>query len=164
MIPANKRNRRRRKPNTDGMRSGFESKVAKALNELGVPFEYESERIKYTQPATTKNYIPDFIIKDSFIIEAKGRLTAQDRKKMILVIRQNPDKDIRILFQRDNYLRKGSKTRYTDWCAKHGIKCAVSSTGTVPYDWIGGLSPPARRTEVAKPKPPTKRTKRRTTP
>lgn len=160
MIPTTRRNRRRRKPNTDGMRSGYESKVAKALNELGVPFEYESEKIKYTQPATTKNYIPDFIIKDSFIIEAKGIFSPRDRAKMILVIRQNPDKDIRILFQRDNYLRKGSKTRYTDWCAKHGIKCAVSSTGTVPYDWISLLSPPARRVEP-KPKPPAKKTKRR---
>lgn len=118
------------------MRSGFEAKVAKSLQDLGIPFGYETEKIKYTQPATVKNYLPDFIVKGSFIIEGKGRFTASDRKKMILVIRQNPDRDIRILFQRDNYLRKGSKTRYTDWCAKHGIKCAVSASGVIPYEWV----------------------------
>lgn len=55
---------------------------------------------------------------------------------MGLVINQHPDKDIRMLFMRDNYIYKGSKTKYSDWCKAHGIKYHVSAHGTVPEEWF----------------------------
>jgi hypothetical protein len=117
-------------------RSGYEKKVAKHLEDLGVPFEFESEKIPYTQPATDKKYLPDFKLANGIYIEAKGIWDISSRKKMVWVIEQNPDKDIRMLFQRNNYLRKGSKTTYGAWCDKKGIKWAVSSSGAVPESWI----------------------------
>lgn len=55
---------------------------------------------------------------------------------MALVIEQNPDKDIRFLFMRDNKIQKTSKMRYSDWCEKRGIKCYVSEDGHVPEEWL----------------------------
>lgn len=55
---------------------------------------------------------------------------------MSLVIEQNPDLDIRLLFMLNNTLTKQSKTTYTDWCEKRSIKCAVSREGEVPAAWL----------------------------
>ena len=84
-----------------------------------------------------KQYIPDFSItfKDGRIlyIEAKGWLRSEDRTKMIAVKKANPDLDIRLLFQNDNKLNKNSKSRYSDWAAKHGFPFAFKH---VPIDWL----------------------------
>jgi hypothetical protein len=71
-------------------------------------------------------------------VESKGNFTAADRKKMKLVVEQNPGLDIRMLFQRDNKLQRNSKTKYSDWCRKNGIDFAVSPTGHVPEGWLNG--------------------------
>lgn len=114
-------------------RSKFESEVAKELDAKEMPFEYESQIVTYVEPATTKKYIPDFILNNGIVVEAKGRWTVHDRKKIVLVIEQNPKLDLRMLFQRDHFLNKGSKTRYSTWCEKRGIKYAV---GEVPEEWL----------------------------
>lgn len=54
---------------------------------------------------------------------------------MALVIEQNPDKDIRLLFMRDNFISKTSQTRYSTWCQKRGIKYHVSLNGSIPEEW-----------------------------
>lgn len=99
-------------------------------------FQYEPIKLKYTIPETDRTYCPDFVLANGIIVEAKGQFDREMRKKMELVIAQNPDKDIRILFMRDNYINRGSKTRYTDWCKKRNIKCAVSYKGEVPDEWL----------------------------
>lgn len=114
-------------------RSKFESEVARELVEKKMPFEYESQIVTYIEPATTKKYIPDFILSNGIVIEAKGRWTVHDRKKIVLVIEQNPKLDLRMLFQRDHFLNKGSKTRYSTWCEKRGIKYAI---GDIPEEWL----------------------------
>lgn len=106
-------------------RSGFEEGIASVLTLLKINFKYEPEdgKIKYTKPATKHTYTPDFILPNGIIVEAKGYLDLADRKKMLLVIKQHPDKDIRMLFQRPHTpINKGSKTTYADWCVKSGIK------------------------------------------
>lgn len=113
-------------------RSKFESEVAKKLDKDGVDFEFESQVVVYVEPATTKKYIPDFILGNGIIVEAKGRWTVHDRKKIVLVKEQNPKLDLRMLFQRDQFLNKGSKTRYSTWCEKRGIPYAV---GEIPKEW-----------------------------
>lgn len=111
-------------------RSKFEERIAAKFKELGIVAEYECERLKYTVPETKKNYIPDWKIKE-IRIEGKGRLTATDRKKMILVKEQNPDIRIIIIFQNsDVKLRKGSPTSYGAWASKAGFEW---------YDWRRGL-------------------------
>lgn len=114
-------------------RSGFEAQVAEKLEEEGIKFDYEKNIITYVEPAVTRKYIPDFELPNGIIIESKGRWTLHDRKKMILVMEQNPKLDIRMLFQRDQYLNKGSKTKYSDWCQKRGIPYAV---GELPEEWL----------------------------
>lgn len=120
---------------TDNFRSGYEKKVAKNLKDRNVPFEFEKEKIKYTVPASDHNYICDFKVGNIYV-EAKGHFDRLARAKMIHVIEQNPDKDIRLLFQRNNKVRKNAKTTYVDWCTKRGIKCAVSEHGVIPEEWL----------------------------
>lgn len=138
------------KPSHSPYRSGYEKKVAKHLEDLGVPFEFEAEKIPYTQPATDKKYLPDFKLTNGIYIEAKGIWDAPSRKKMVWVIEQNQDKDIRMLFQRNNYIRKGSKTTYGAWCDKRGIKWAVSSSGAVPESWVNEKPKVSSNTEKPK--------------
>ena len=129
-------------PKRERYRSGFEVKVKKSLESRGVEFKYESERFPYIVPESKHNYTPDFEVRTEIgtviWIESKGNFTASDRKKMKLVVEQNPDRDIRLLFMRNNKIQRNSKTTYGSWCDKHGIKWAVSSTGNVPESWIKG--------------------------
>jgi hypothetical protein len=117
-------------------RSGFEETVINDLEANDVGFRYEPEYLVYVEPATTRKYLPDLWLDNGVIVEVKGRWTLHDRKKMVLVIEQNPKLDIRMLFQRDHKINKGSKTKYTDWCKKRGIKCAVGTA--VPKSWLKG--------------------------
>lgn len=116
---------------TNGYRSGLEAEVAKQLETQGVQFEYETKRIPYLSQS---KYIPDFILPNGIIIEAKGRLTQEDRSKMRKVKEQHPDLDIRFVFTRSNArLSKTSKTTYAEWCAKYGFPFADK---VVPLEWI----------------------------
>lgn len=103
-------------------RSGLESTIIKLMDSNSIQYKYEprEELCKY-EVRETRSYLPDIVIGDK-IFELKGRFTLFDRKKMKLVVEQNPDKDITMVFQRDNPIRKGSKTKYSDWCNKNNIK------------------------------------------
>jgi hypothetical protein len=116
---------------TNGYRSGLEAEVAKQLEVQGVTFEYETKRIPYLSQS---KYIPDFILPNGIIIEAKGRLTQEDRSKMRKVKEQHPDLDIRFIFTRSSArLSKTSKTTYAEWCHKYGFPFADK---VVPLEWI----------------------------
>lgn len=92
--------------------------------------------VHYSVPASNHKYKPDFILPNGVIVECKGRFSPADRKKMSLVVEQNPDLDIRLLFMLDNTLNRSSKTTYSMWCEKRGIKWAVSRAGEVPQEWL----------------------------
>ncbi len=128
------------KPAKPRLRSGFEKKIKDDLDSKKIKYGYETEKIPYTVPSSKHFYVPDFCLVNGIYIEGKGKLDAQARKKMLLVIEQNPDKDIRLLFMRNNKIRKGSKTTYTDWAEKHGIPYHVSSRGEVPEEWLKPLT------------------------
>ena len=120
------------------MRSGFEKKLWEELQaDLGDLVEYENpeRRLSYVQPSKSRTYNPDFTFKRSpVILEAKGKLTREERSKLQWIKKHNPDADIRLVFQRDNKLTKRpGSMRYTDWAHKHGFPCAV---GSVPKEWI----------------------------
>ena len=114
-------------------RSQFEKLVALKIKNDGGNFMYETVRIPYTPKI--RHYTPDFYIPETNIyIEAKGRLTREDRTKMLLVKQQCPEYDIRFVFANcRNKLYKGSKTTYADWCMKHGFDWAEKS---VPREWL----------------------------
>ena len=113
--------------------SMYEKGLADQLKEAGVEFEYERDVIVWVQPAQTRKYTPDFFLENGIIVEAKGKWTIEDRKKMVNVIEQNPDLDIRMLFQFDNKLNRKAKQRYSDWCDRRDIKYAV---GKIPEAWM----------------------------
>lgn len=108
-------------------------KVARQLEELGIPFEYEKLKIKY-QVNETRTYSPDYVLPNGIIVETKGRFVAADRKKHLLIQRQDPFLDIRFVFTNSKAkISKGSKTSYADWCDKHGFKY---SDKLIPVEWI----------------------------
>jgi hypothetical protein len=114
-------------------RSGYEKTVCGELDNLNIDFEYETRNLYY-EVSEQRKYTPDVILPNGIILELKGRFSASDRKKMLLVIKQHPDLDIRMVFQRHtNKLFKGSKTTYSQWCEKHNIKWADKQ---VPIEWI----------------------------
>lgn len=133
------------------MRSGFERKVAKELDERGVDYGYESITYEITVPVRGKNqycadcrgavilrdtvYTPDFFLPNGIVVESKGRFTAKDRLIAKAMKEQHPDVDMRMLFMGNNKLSPSSKTRYMDWCERNNIKCAVSKTGKLPEEW-----------------------------
>ncbi len=112
------------------MRSKFEERIAKTLGVEGTDYEYESMKIPYV---STHTYTPDFKLPNGIIVETKGVFKPRDRRKHLLLRDQHPGLDIRLVFQRDNKLTKKSKTRYSAWCLRHGIKYAV---GNIPKNWL----------------------------
>ena len=117
-----------------GYRSGLEEQLAVNLNEQGIDGEYEQHKITYTKPSTDHTYTPDFRLPNGIYIESKGRFVLEDRKKHILIKQQNPQLDIRFVFQNTkNKLRKGSKTTYADWCIKYDF---IFSQGSIPAEWL----------------------------
>ncbi len=132
------------------MRSKFEKRIAKRLDALGVKYEYEAYQFPYTEPLRRNRarcstcggselvrdgwYTPDFWLPhQSLFIETKGRFTAADRRKMLSVIRDNPDDTFVMLFMRDNKIHKNSKTTYSMWCEDNGIDYAIDD---IKDEWL----------------------------
>ncbi len=117
-----------------GFRSGLEEETSKFLTDNGAKFTYEEMKIKYLQPATERQYTPDFVLENGIIIETKGRFLVADRKKHLLIKRQHPHLDIRFVFSNSKQkLNKASRTTYADWCIKNGFQYADKE---VPVHWI----------------------------
>lgn len=128
-------------------RSSLEKKVAEQLYDAGVSYEYEPRNVTFTVPERKAKYLADFWCgptadgKQTIIIEAKGRFGhkfgngADVRHRLILAKEQNPDLDIRLVFENANLkIGKGSKTTYAKWASDHGFKW--SDKGVVPSSWL----------------------------
>ena len=113
-------------------RSKYEEDVCGRLDKAKIPFDYETINLHY-QVTEQRKYIPDVILPNGIIIELKGRFTAKDRKKMLLVINQHPDLDIRMVFQNDGWTTKLKKQKYSEWCIKRKIKYCI---GKIPKEWL----------------------------
>lgn len=128
--------------NVDKLRSDFEVKIYKSIqSSIGkskTDIKYEPFVVPYTIERT---YKPDFVLKfkdgHEMWIEAKGYLRYEDAEKLLAVKHYYPTKDIRIVFQKDNKIRKNSNYRYSDWAKKYGFQFAI---GDVPIDWLNVLS------------------------
>ena len=127
----------RKKALKAGFRSAFEQNVYNDLTRAKVEFEYEPKdrqlvyynKIKDAMCLKCLNcdiiqkhlYLPDFFIeKRNTVLETKGRFTAQDRKKMLLVKENNPSIRIVMLFMTNGKVTK--KARYLDWCERYKIE------------------------------------------
>lgn len=114
------------------MRSGFERTIAAQLKKHKVPFDYEPVKLPFVIKRT---YCPDFYLpKQDIYIEAKGKLDADTKAKMLAVKEMHPTLDIRIVFMRgENKLSKRSKTTYMQWAEKNGFPAA---DGEIPEEWL----------------------------
>lgn len=115
------------------MRSGLETQVKDELDGSSLDYKYEETRLRYTIPAAERTYLPDFEFPNKIIIEVKGKLDLETRRKMLLVKEHNPDRDIRFVFHRNNLLRKRGKLRYSDWAKRHGFKFCFMAPGKTVY-------------------------------
>ena len=136
------------KSKTLNLRSKFERRIAKELDDAGCDYTYETYSYEYDEPLRknlarcadcdgtnllrTGWYTPDFFLDNGTIIETKGRFTASDRRKMV-AIKEHHDIDIKMLFMRDNRIHKNSSTFYSDWCMTNGYDFAI---GHVPKEWM----------------------------
>ena len=113
-------------------RSKLEERVATLLMTLGVSYEYESTKIPYT---IQHNYTPDFVLPNYVHLEAKGYWAAEDRRKILAVKKDNPELDLRMVFQSPyNTISKKSKTTYAQWCERHDIPW--THFHDIPLDWL----------------------------
>lgn len=108
------------------------------LDVKGIVYEYETERISFTQPEKKRSYIPDIILTkmlgDKMYIELKGKFDRDAQQKMVLVKSEHPELDIRLVFMRDNRMSKNTKTKtYSDWARQKGFPFAV---GHIPDGWL----------------------------
>lgn len=115
-------------------RSKFEDRISTQLKTLVKKEAYEKYEIHYTKPETQHVYTPDFVLPNGIIIEVKGLLQLEDRKKHLLIKEQYPDLDIRFIFQNaKNKIAKGSSTTYAMWAEKNGFKYASK---LIPESWL----------------------------
>lgn len=144
------------------MRSGFEKKIDDQLRSAEVPYTYEAARLVYY---IAGSYLPDFVLGTSkkvltkdeccgkIILEVKGHLDVDTRKKMRAVKEENPTLDIRFVLQQNGFVYKNKKgkprraptstdMRYSDWCEKYGFKWCI---GEVPDVWIKEIKKTSNR-------------------
>ena len=120
------------KKKTSKYRSGLEERVADLLSGLGVSYEYESEKISYV---IQHHYTPDFVLPNHTVLECKGYWDPADRRKIKQVKKDNPDLDLRMVFQSPyNTISKKSKTTYAKWCERHNIPW--THFHDIPLDWL----------------------------
>lgn len=113
------------------MRSKFESNVSKILKRNKISYVYEPCKLPFI---IETNYIPDFEIREGVFIECKGVLDPVERKKLLSIKKCHPDITLYLWFQRDNYLTKAKKAKYSDWATKHGFESHVGLT--FPDHWF----------------------------
>ena len=117
---------------TSKFKSKLEERLATLLTTLGVSYEYESEKVPYT---IMHNYYPDFVLPNHTYLEAKGYWSPADRRKILAVKKDNPDMDLRMVFQAPfNKINKKSKTTYAMFCEKHDIPW--SAYHNIPLEWL----------------------------
>ena len=117
---------------TSKYRSKLEERLATLLTTLGISYEYESEKVSNT---IQHHYCPDFVLPNHVYLEAKGYWAPADRRKILAVKKDNPDMDLRMVFQAPyNKINKKSKTTYAMWCEKHDIPWTAYHD--IPIDWL----------------------------
>lgn len=112
---------------TGKYRSQLEAMVAIRL-QLYTKFNYESIKLKYSF-----DYIPDFILPNGIMLEVKGVLLAEDIRKMRAVKEQNPEADIRFVFQKASAKVPTRKLTHAEWAEKNGFQWCEK---TVPIEWM----------------------------
>ncbi len=112
------------------LKSGFEKTLNLQLKQSGITFTYETLQLPYTLSGT---YNPDFILSNGIIIEAKGRLDRENKRKMEAIKRQYPDLDLRIVFMDGSKKIPGYKQSHGDWATRHKF---IWAERQIPGSWL----------------------------
>jgi len=116
----------------DSFRSGFERTLYLQLQKAKVPFEYETTKLPFS---LERYYLPDFVLGNGVVIEAKGILDRETRTKMVAVKKHHPHLDIRFIFMKSgNTLTKAKNSQtYAQWAERNGFQWA---DGRIPDEWL----------------------------
>lgn len=116
----------------------FEERVISNLDERGVPYEYEPDKVAYY---VERHYIPDLKL-GSMYVELKGYFRQDAQRKMKAIKAQYPDMDIRFVFQNASATIQGAKKRKDgtkmtccEWADRNGF---AWNEGTIPEEWLDG--------------------------
>lgn len=113
-----------------GFRSGFERTLDMQLKSHGVKYSYETMELPYTLESI---YNPDFILENGIIIEAKGVLSVDDKRKMIAIKKKYPELDIRFVFWDAEKKIPRTKQTHAKWAEKNGFPFAHER---IPESWM----------------------------
>lgn len=121
---------------TGRYRSRIEGLVAVELSNMGLEFEYETDKFPYMIP---KKYTPDFKVGELYI-EVKGFWAPDERTKLKYVLLQNPDIKLVVALQTPHRkITKKSPTSYAQWCEKHSIPwCPCPPPKEFIESWLTG--------------------------
>lgn len=113
------------------LKSGFERSIVANLKSRKVDFSYEELTLPYV---LNGEYHPDFLLKKTgIVVEAKGLLDRDSKRKMIAIRKQYPDLDIRFLFMDAKKKVPGTKQTHAQWADRNGFPWAE---GVVPEEWL----------------------------
>jgi predicted nuclease of restriction endonuclease-like RecB superfamily len=98
-----------------GMKSIGEVRCAADMDSKKIEWKYEIEKLRYQHKVQT--YTPDFLLADGTLIEYKGKMTNETRKKLLSIKRCNPKRRLCIVFEKpDNKLSsRPNSQRYWQW-------------------------------------------------
>lgn len=113
------------------LKSGLERTVDANLRSRGVKYTYETLELPYTLHGV---YHPDFILSNGVIVEVKGYLDRDSKRKMIAVKKQHPNLDIRFLFAEGAKRVPGTKQSHAQWADRNGFPWCESE---IPEEWLG---------------------------
>ena len=118
-----------------GMKSIGECRCAADMDRRGIKYIYERDTLRYQH--LPQKYTADFTLVDNgdLLIEYKGKMTNDTRKKMLSVKRSNPDRKICIVFEKANnkLSSRPNSTRYFQWAEASGFEW---NEGTVKKEWL----------------------------
>lgn len=120
------------------LKGKFEPKMAVLFEGLAAEYKYDCSYEPYHYDIQIEQvYTPDFELHQPGgarkVFEVKGFFRYEDQRRVLAFKRGYPDIPYYLIFERNNPIRKGSRTTYLDWAAKHGIPAAV---GEIPKEWF----------------------------
>lgn len=111
-------------------RSGFERTLDMQLKSHGIEYSYETLQLPYILECV---YSPDFILSNGIIIEAKGLLSPDDKRKMLVIQKKYPELDIRFVFYDATKKIPRTKQTHGQWAEKNGFQFAHE---WIPEAWL----------------------------
>jgi hypothetical protein len=107
-----------------GMKSMGEVRCAADMDKRGIKWMYEYEKLVYQH--NPQEYTPDFTLyaDNDMLIEYKGKMTDETRKKLLSIKRSNPERRLCIVFEQPNnkLSARPNASRYWQWAEKSGFE------------------------------------------